>query len=86
MNLESKRPSVSFKVFEYNNVAIELSKSQKIHPHTKHIALKYHHFREHICKALIEINPIDTLEQVTDIFTRALPFPIFNSLREKMMG
>ena len=86
MNIESKRPSVKCKVFEYNNGAIELSKAQKIRPHTKHIALKYHHFREHVKKGLIEINLIDTLEQVSDIFTKAFPFQIFNDPRKNIMG
>ena len=85
MNIELKRPSVKCKLFEDNNGAIELAKAPKICPRTKHITLKYHHFREHIRKGLIEINPIDTLEQLADIFTKALPFMIFNYLREKMM-
>ena len=85
LNIESKRPSVNFKVIEDNNGVIELAKAPKIHPRTKHIALKYHHFREHVQKGMIEINPIDTLEQVADIFTKKLPFPIFNYLRENMM-
>ena len=74
------------KVFEDNNGAIELAKTPKIRPRTKHITLKYYHFKEHVRKGLIEINPIDTLKQVADIFTKALPFPIFNYLRKKMMG
>ena len=86
LNIESKRPSVKCKVFEDNNGAIELAKATNIRPRTKHIALKYHHFRENVRKDLIEINPIDTLEQVADIFTKAFPFPIFNCLRKKMMG
>ena len=86
LNIESKRPSVKCKVFEDNNGAIELAKAPKNCPCTKHIALKYHHFREHIRKGLIKINPIDTLEQVADIFTKYLPFPIFNYLSKKMMG
>ena len=61
LNIESKRPSVKCKVFEDNNGAIELAKAPKIRPRTKHIALKYHHYRKHIRKGLIEINPIDTL-------------------------
>ena len=84
--IESNRPSVNYKVFEDNNGSIELSKAPKIRLHTKHIALKYHHFREHVRKGLIKINPIDTLEQVADIFTKALLFPIFNCLSKKMMG
>ena len=86
LNIESKLPSVKCKVFEDNNGAIELAKAPKILPRTKHIALKYYHFREHVWKGLLEINLIDTLEQLADIFTKALAFPIFNYLRKKMMG
>ena len=86
MNIESKRPSVKCKLFEDNNGAIKLAKAPKICPRTKHIALKYNHFREHVRKGLIEIIPIDILEQVADKFTKAFPFPIFHYLREKMMG
>ena len=86
LNIESKRPSIKFKVFKDNNDVIKLAKAPNILPHTKHISLKYHYFREHVRKGLIKINPIDTLEQVADICTKALPFPIFNYLRKKMMG
>ena len=86
MNIESERPSAKCKVFEDNSGSIELSKAPKICPRKKHIALKYHHFREHVQKGLIEINPIDTLKQVADIFTKALPFTIFIYLRKKVMG
>ena len=86
LNIESKLPSVKCKVFKDSNGAIELSKAPNICPRTKHIALKYHHFREHVQKDLFEINPIDTLEQVADISIKDLPFPIFNYLRKNMMG
>ena len=86
LNIESKRPSVKCKLFKDNNGAIELSKAPKIRPRTKHIALKYNHFWEHVQKGLIEINPIDTLEQIADIFTKASPFPIFKHPRKNMMG
>ena len=86
MDIESKRPIVKCKVFKYNNGAIELAKAPKICPCKKHIALKYHYFRELVQKGLIKIDPIDTLEQVADIFTKSLEFPIINCLRKKMMG
>ena len=86
LNIESKRPSHKCRLFEDNNGAIELAKAPNIHPRTKQIAFKYHHFREHVRKGLIEINPIDTLEQVADIFTKYFLFPIFIYLRKKMMG
>ena len=85
LSFESKRPSVKCKVSEDDNGTIELAKAPKICPCKKPIALKYHHFREHVRKGLIEINLIDALEQVADIFTKALPFPIFNYLRKEMM-
>ena len=86
LNIESKRPIVKRKVFKDNNSTIELAKAPNIRSRTKYIALKYHHFREHVQKVLIRINPIDTIEQVPDIFTKALPSPIFNYLRKNMMG
>ena len=86
LNIESKRPSVKCKVFEDNNSAIELAKAPKIRPRKKRIALKYHHFREHVQKGLIEINPIDNLEQVADIFTKDLLFLIFNYIWKNMLG
>ena len=86
LNIESKLPSINCKVFKDNNGAIELAKAPKIRPPTKNIALKYHRFREHVRKCLIKINPIDTLEQVADIFTNVFLFPIFNFLSKKIMG
>ena len=62
LNIESERPSVKCKVFKDNICAIELAKAPRICTRTKHIALKYHHFREHVQKGLIKINPIETLE------------------------
>ena len=85
MNIESKRPSIKCKASKDNKGAIELGKDPKISPCRKNIALKYHHFREHFQKGLIEINPIDTPGQVAEIFTKDFPFPIFNYLRKKMM-
>ena len=34
--------------FEENKGAIELEKEPKYRPRTKHISIKWHHFREHI--------------------------------------
>ena len=86
LNIGSKFPSNKCKVFRDNNSVIKLARAPNIHPHTKHTALIYHHFREHVQKYLIEINPIDTLEKVADIFTKGFPFSIFNYPMKKMMG
>ena len=41
-------------------------------PRTKHIALRYHHFRSYVKKELISINYVETTMQIVDIFMKAL--------------
>ena len=43
---KSTKPAsnISANVYEDNSSALELAKVLKMHPQTKHIALKYHHF------------------------------------------
>ena len=74
------------KVFEDNNSCISLAKSEKFSPRTKHIALKYHHFRRFILDNTVEIFPIDTREQLADIFTKPLDEDLFLYLRGKQSG
>jgi hypothetical protein len=60
-------------VFEDNNGALSLATSPKISPRTKHIAVKYHHFRSKIgVDKGILIQRIDTTDQKADIFTNGL--------------
>jgi hypothetical protein len=42
------QPNVHCKVFEDNAACIELAKTQKMRPRTKHLAVHLHHFREHL--------------------------------------
>ena len=73
-------------VFEDNRGALELANVPKMRPRTKHIALKYHHFREHVRNGTIVVKPIDTREQIADIFTKPLPRDAFQYLRQKLNG
>ena len=73
-------------VYEDNRGALELATIPKMRPRTKHIALKYHHFRDHVKNGLIRINPIATTEQIADIFTKPLPRDAFRYLRGKLCG
>jgi hypothetical protein len=84
--LPSEKPEVKCKLFEDNNGALELARAPKYRPRTKHIAIKYHHFREHVKKGLVSINAIDTKEQIADIFTKGLPTISFKYLRRHLMG
>ena len=57
----------------------------KMLPRTKHLNIKYHHFREEVRKGTISIYPTRTEDQIADIFTKPLPEAPFMKFREKMM-
>jgi hypothetical protein len=76
------------KVHEDNVGALTLGKLEprRMTPRSKHYAIKYHWFREHIGPRNIELVKIDTKEQLGDMFTKGLsPIP-FKHLRLKLMG
>ena len=74
-------------VFEDNNGCLALATAPKINPRTKHIAVKYHHFRGSVGKGTgISIEKIATDEQKVDIFTKGLVQPKFEYLRKSLMG
>mmetsp|Transcript_33271 Transcript_33271/g.67131 ORF Transcript_33271/g.67131 Transcript_33271/m.67131 type:complete len:167 (+) Transcript_33271:66-566(+) len=79
-------PEVHCKVFEDNRSAIVIAESAKFTPRTKHIVLKYHHFRKYVKSKEIRIFPIDTKEQTADIFTKPLDENTFLYLRKKLSG
>jgi len=86
MNISECDKKMKCTLFEDNNGALELAKAPKIRPRTKHIAIKYHHFRSFLGKGLFSIEGIDTAEQQADFLTKPLPETIFTYLRKKVMG
>ena len=88
LNLDFSKPAIIHStVFEDNNGAISLATSPKISPRTKHIAIKYHHFRESVGEGKgIKIEPIDTTIQKADMFTKGLPAETLQRLRRLLMG
>ena len=73
-------------VWEDNRSCIKVAESPKFTGRTKHIALKYHHFRQFVSNGTVKIHPIDTLEQTADIFTKPLDRTKFEYLRRKLCG
>jgi hypothetical protein len=55
-------------------------------PRTKHIAVKYHFFREKVEKLEMQVVRIDSAENAADAFTKGLPEATFERLRKKIMG
>ena len=45
VDININTPRINCKVYEDNNACISMAKSNEFSPRTKHIALKYHHFR-----------------------------------------
>jgi hypothetical protein len=79
-------PKIHCKVFEDNAGVIEIGNVPKMRPRTKHLNIKYHHFREEVKKGTISIYHTRTEEQIADIFTKPLPEQPFMKFKEKMMG
>jgi hypothetical protein len=85
------QPKFVLKVREDNQSCIAMTNNPKFTPRTKHIAIKYHHFRKHVKThsnpdGFIEIEYCQTEEQVADIFTKPVRDDIFFKLRFKMLN
>ena len=63
-----------------------MATSEKFTPQTKHIALKYHHFHNHVKKGYIEINYCPTEDQKADLLTKPLADAAFFRLRHMLIG
>ena len=73
-------------VFEDNNGAIELAKTPKMRPRTKHLEIKHHHFRSFLAKGDMNTLKVDMVEQEADFLTKPLPEQLFIYLRKKVLG
>ena len=74
-------------VYEDNAGCLEIAMNpEQYRPRTKHIGIKWHHFRDQIASGALEIQKIDTTQNWADIFTKPLPRTQFEFLRKQMMG
>ena len=80
-----KYPNFFCTVWEDNQSTIKVADIPKYTLRTKHIALKYHHFRKFVSNGTLNINPIDTLEKTADIFTKPLDKTEFEYLSKEAM-
>jgi hypothetical protein len=85
-NLKQITPDVKCTLFEDNIGAETLAKSPKMNPRTKHIAIKYHHFREAVEKGYLNITRVATDKQLADILTKPVPLTTLEPLRKEVMG
>jgi hypothetical protein len=76
------------KIHKDNVGALALGKLEPRHmtPHSKHYAIKYHWFRDHIGLHNIELVKISSEDQHGHIFTKGLSRVLFSCLQKKLMG
>ena len=85
-SVPTKKQTVYCKIFEENLGALKIAKVPKMRSWTKHINLKYHHFRSFVSKGLLSIQPVGTRKQAVDLMTKALPLDDFLRHRSFLMG
>jgi hypothetical protein len=84
--IRKTKPRVHCKVFEDNSGALEMARTHKYRPRTKHINVKMHHFRDYIIRNEISIHKIDTKDQLADYLTKPVNIDIIEKLRKIVMG
>ena len=85
-SIGSTKASIHCKVFEDNSGALEMAKTHKYRPRTKHINVKYHHFRDYITRGNISVHKIDTSDQCADYLTKPVNLDTLKRLRKRVMG
>lgn len=85
-DLGSPIPKMHCTAFEDNSGALEMATNPKMRPRTKHINVKYHHFREAYERGDITIHKVSTEDQWADIFTKPLSLNLFQRFRLAIMG
>ena len=86
LNIPEAKLQIRCTLFEDNKGAEELAKVPKNRPRTKHIAVKYHHFRQAVKDKILLVKRIGTEEQLADIFTKPLARLPLEHLRKQIMG
>jgi hypothetical protein len=84
--LATDTPKVHWKVFEDNSGAVEMARTPKMRPRTKHMNPKYHHFRDAVCRGLVSIYQVCTHDQLADIISKPLAMDLFQKSRLAIMG
>ena len=84
--LHINTPKFVCTVHEDNQSCIKMATGTKFTPRTKHIALKYHHFKTHVKSGRVDIKYKPTHEQLADLLTKPLPNEAFFTLRYMLCG
>ena len=86
MGVQGCDKNMMYNVFENDNGSIELVKTLKTRPRTKHMSIKHHQFRSFVVKVVIRTLKVDTVEQEAEFLTKPLSAVLFSYLRSKVLG
>jgi hypothetical protein len=84
--ITTAQAKVHCQVFEDNSGALEMAKTHRFRPQTKHLNIKLHHFRDYVERKEISIHAIPTAEQPADFLTKALNEELLQRHRREVMG
>ena len=73
-------------IFEDNAGCIVLATTEGHRPRTKHLAVKWHHFRDQVKSGACQITKVASALNWADIFTKPLDQKTFEHLRLLMLG
>ena len=81
-------PVIKSTIYEDNEGALKLANTDlpRTTPRSKHYGIIYYWFWEYVMNGTIKVLPIDTSDQLADIFTEGLSWAPFEKLRKQLMG
>ena len=74
------------KVFEDNNGALILASTPRMTPRSKHIAVKYHFFKEHVQMGWIQLVKVESANQIANCLTKGLEKTMFEHAQKMLCG
>ncbi len=79
-------PEVHCKVFEDNSGALEMARTCKFRPRTKHLNCRLHHFRHCVERGSMSVHPIASEDQLADMLTKPVNETTIVRLRKLVLG
>ena len=81
LHAENQEP---IEIREDNQGTIAMTRNPVGHKRTKHIDIRHHFVRESVQSGLIRVSYCASKDMLADVFTKAVPKPRFEALRDKL--